>query len=122
MLAFVVDRAPRSRGPPPDPPSSCGSAARCALSSDEVLVTTLEHAAYPLPASQEAELRGCVQAFVDERRGSGTPPERLIIELKELIRTVHRKRRLSAQDRDSEGIRHLSELLVVWAIERYYQR
>ena len=91
------------------------------MSVEEVLITTLEHAADPMPASQESQLREFVQAFVDDRRND-TPPERLIVELKDLVRSALRKRRLASPGQHTDDGRLLLEQIVRWAIARYYER
>lgn len=88
----------------------------------DALVTTLEHVAYPMNESLEAELRASVHAFVDARRGAGTPPERLIVELKELSRAALRRRGLTSAIQESDNSRLLLEQMVRWAIAYYYER
>lgn len=87
------------------------------------LVTTLEQVVYPLSGPTEAELQEAVHAFVDARRHSGEPPERILVALKELSRSVLRSRRRATTGAiDDDGSRVLVEQIVRWAIARYYDR
>lgn len=118
------------RGPPPLLPPSLPllilptsvGAPRVSRDADSLL-TTLEQVVYPLSEPTEAELQQAVHAFVDSRRHSGEPPERILVELKELSRSVLRSRRRATTGAiDDDGSRVLVEQMVRWAIARYYAR
>lgn len=78
---------------------------------------------YPLNdtrATRDA-LRHDVYAYVDELRGHGWPPERVIVTVKQIARDAGvRKRGTLAASVSTEARGRLLVEIVGWCVERYY--
>jgi hypothetical protein len=65
-----------------------------------------------LPKSEAEELRGCLTTYVATLRALATPPERVIVAVKDLVR--------DAASDTAVDIRPLTSAAVEWAIQGYY--
>lgn len=65
-----------------------------------------------LPESEAEELRGCLTTYVATLRALATPPERVIVAVKDLVR--------DAASETPVDIRPLTAAAVEWAIAGYY--
>jgi len=62
-----------------------------------------------------SEIRDATCAFVDELKALDVPPERVLVQFKEVIANA-------LGDRRSDEQRQLFEQVITWCIEAYYRR
>ena len=76
----------------------------------------------PADRISEYEIKALVWDFVDDRKGAGWPPERVIVAVKQIARDAGLKpsARLIRRDADLTAPDDFLVAMVGWCIERYF--
>jgi hypothetical protein len=104
--------APRNQS---DIPLSERSAARLGHTAADRFVRALESSPHVGTFSPPDALRSAINDFVDELKTQGSPPERVLINVKRVVFEAH-----PVSSHDEDYLRFLQHV-ITWCIEAYYR-